>query len=83
MSIVTIRASGAIRTSSSTRTDSSFWKLQSITRRWPWRSTASWRTSVTLIATGSSTGVSSCVHHSGSVRPAKSRNVSPSAWWVS
>ena len=34
-------------------------------------------------ATGSSTGVSSCVHHSGSVRPAKSRNVSPSAWCVS
>ena len=33
--------------------------------------------------TGSSTGVSSWVHHSGSVRPAKSRNVSPSSWCVS
>ena len=31
-------------------------------------------------ATSSTAGVSSLVHHSGSVRPAKSRNVSPSAW---
>ncbi len=33
--------------------------------------------------TGSSTGASSFVHHCGSVRPAKSRNVSPSPWCVS
>ena len=49
VSIVTIRASGASRTSSSTRTDSSFWKEQSITRRGWWRSTACASTSVTFM----------------------------------
>src|SRR5690348_9885780 len=41
VSMVTMRASGAIRTSSSTSTDSSFWKEHSRTSRGWWRSTAS------------------------------------------